>query len=58
MEIVTSAEDDICDPALARRVGEQLGISVSLLPDEGHMLDPANVESAPHRFLPARGNHL
>ena len=51
-EIVTGAEDEICDPALARQVGEQLGINVSILPNEGHMLEPASVESALQRFLP------
>ena len=58
LEIVTGQEDEICDPALARQVGEQLGISISILPNEGHMLEPASVERALHRFLPARGNHL
>ena len=58
LEIVTGAEDEICDPALARRVGEQLGISLSILPNEGHMLEPASVECALRRFLPATGNHL
>jgi predicted alpha/beta hydrolase family esterase len=52
LEIVTGAEDEICDPALARQVGEQLGINVSILPNEGHMLEPASVESALQRFLP------
>ena len=51
MEIVTGAEDEICDPALARRVGEQLGISLSILPNEGHMLEPSSVERALQRFL-------
>ena len=51
MEIVTGAEDEICDAALARRVGEQLGISLSILPNEGHMLEPSSVERALQRFL-------
>ena len=58
LEIVTGAEDEICDPALARQVGEQLGINVSILPNEGHMLEPTSVESALQRFLPMGGNHL
>jgi len=58
MEIVTGAQDEICDPALARQVCEQLGINVSILPNEGHMLEPASVESALQRFLPMGGNHL
>ena len=51
LEIVTGAEDEICDPELARQVGEQLGINVSILPTEGHMLDPSSVECALRRFL-------
>ena len=51
MEIVTGAEDEICDPELAWQVGEQLGISVSILPTEGHMLEPSSVERALRRFL-------
>ena len=58
MEIVTGGEDEICDPLLARRVGEQLGISVSILASEGHMLEPSSVERALQRFLPMEGNHL
>jgi len=58
LEIVTGAEDEICDPALARQVGEQLGINVSILPNEGHMLEAASVESALQRFLLMGGNHL
>ena len=51
MEIVTGAEDEICDPALAQQLGEQLGISVSILPDEGHMLNATKVAAAVDRFL-------
>ena len=55
LEIVTGAEDEICDPALAWQVGEQLGINVSILPKEGHMLEASSVESALKRFLPTEG---
>ena len=58
LEIVTGAEDEICDPALATRVGEQLRISVSILPDEGHMLKSTSVEDVLHRFLPLRKSNL
>jgi len=58
LEIVTGEDDEICDSALAKQVGEQLGINVSILPNEGHMLEPASVESALQRFLPMGGNHL
>ena len=54
-EIVTGAEDEICDPALAWQLGEQLGINVSILPKEGHMLEASSVESALKRFLPTEG---
>ena len=58
LEIVIGQEDEICDPALAQQLGEQLGISVSILPDEGHMLEPSSVECALQRFLQERGNNL
>ena len=58
LEIVTGAQDEICDPALARQVGEQLGINVSILPNEGHMLEPSSVEGAVQRFLQERDNNL
>jgi len=58
LEIVTGEDDEICDSALAKQVGEQLGINVSILPNEGHMLEPASVESALQRFLPMGGNYL
>ena len=51
LEIVTGQEDEICDPALTRQVGKQLGISISILPNEGHMLEPSSVERALQRFL-------
>ena len=51
LEIVTGQEDEICDPALARQVGEKMGIPVSILPNQGHMLEPSSVEDAIQRFL-------
>ena len=50
LEIVTGQEDEICDSALARQVGEQLGISISILPNEGHMLSPQLVSATLKRF--------
>ena len=50
LEIVTGAEDEICDPALAAQIGAQLGISVSILPDQRHMLEPSSVEGALRRL--------
>ena len=58
LEIVTGEEDEICDPALARQIGKQLNIPVSILPNEGHMLVPASVEHALNRFLSVRENNL
>lgn len=50
LEIVTGHEDEICDPASVRQIGEQLGISVSILPNEAHMLSPQLVSAAWERF--------
>ena len=58
LEIVTGEEDEICDPALARQIGEQMNIQVSILPNEGHMLVPSSVEHALNRFLPVREHNL
>ena len=58
LEIVTGQEDEICDPALARQVGEQLEIRVSIVPDEGHMLAPQSVERIVKRFLLVRETNL
>ena len=51
LEIVTGEEDEICDPTLARQIGEQMNIPVSILPNEGHMLVPSSVERALNLFL-------
>ena len=51
MEIMTGAEDEICDPALAAQVSAQIGVSVSILPNEGHMLNARKVTAAVNRFL-------
>ena len=58
LEIVTGEEDEICDPALARKIGKQLNVPVSILPNEGHMLVPSSVERALNRFFSVRENHL
>tara|TARA_Y100000385_G_scaffold155989_1_gene161798 strand:+ start:353 stop:907 length:555 start_codon:yes stop_codon:yes gene_type:complete len=55
LEIVTGGEDEICDPALARQVGKQMGINVSIFPNEGHMLESSSVKGALNRFLPTEG---
>ena len=55
LEVVTSAEDEICHPALARQVAKQLGINLSIFPNEGHMLESSSVKGALNRFLPTEG---
>lgn len=50
LEIVTGADDEICDPLLARQVSEKMDIPVSILANEGHMLTPSSVEHALRRF--------
>lgn len=50
LEIVTGQKDEICDPALAEQIGAQLGVAVSILPHEGHMLNPQLVSAAFKRF--------
>ena len=51
LEIVTGQEDEICDPVLAWRVSEQLGIKVSILSNEGHMLSADKVSHAMGKFV-------
>ena len=58
LEIVTGEEDEICDPTLARKVGEQMGVPVSILPNQGHMLEPSSVEGAVQHFLQEGDNNL
>ena len=55
LQIVTGAKDEICDPELAIRVGDQLNIDVSVLADESHMLEHTSVSLAVERFLGIRG---
>ena len=51
LEIVTGEEDEICDSALGKaEIGKQLNIPVSILPNEGHMLEPSSVEGALRRL--------
>ena len=51
LEIVTGHEDEVCDPALALRIGGQLNIEVSILQGEGHMLRTAKVSEILGQFL-------
>ena len=56
-EIVTGAEDEICDPALATKIGEQLGTKVAILAGEEHMLRPHVVSKYQQHFLYGHGRH-
>ena len=51
LEIVTGQEDEICDPALAQKIGAQLDIKVSILQGEGHMLNTDKVSEILGQFL-------
>ena len=51
LEIVTGAEDDICDPDLALNIAEQLCIEVRILQGEGHMLGADKVSGILDQFL-------
>jgi hypothetical protein len=51
LEIVTGQEDEICDPALAQKIGAQLDIKVSILQGEGHMLNTNKVSEILGQFL-------
>ena len=57
MEIVSGAEDEICDPALATKIGEQLGTKVAILAGEEHMLRPHVVSRYLQHFLYGHGRH-
>jgi len=54
LKIVTGAKKN-CDPALAKLIGAQLGFSISILPNERHMLESSSVKGALNRFLPTEG---
>ena len=48
---MTGQEDEICDPALAQKIGAQLNIKVSILQGEGHMLNTNKVSEILGQFL-------
>ena len=54
LEIVTGKEDEVCDWQLASKCANELGIQISLLEGEGHMISPANVTEAVSLFLANR----
>ena len=51
LEIVTGKEDEICDWRLASQVAGTLGVDISVLVDEGHMIAPEKVSLAIAQFL-------
>ncbi len=51
LHIVTGREDEICDWKLATHFTDALGISISVLDDEGHMISPAVVSAAVREFI-------
>lgn len=53
LSIVTGREDEICDWKLATHFADALGISISVLDDEGHMISPAAVSAAVREFINA-----
>ena len=51
LRIVTGREDEICDWKLAINFADALGINISVLDDEGHMISPAAVSAAVREFI-------
>ena len=54
LEIVTGREDEVCDWQLAAEVATKLGIDISVLEDEGHMIASETVSRAIEHFLAPR----
>ncbi|MFP4389505.1 MAG: alpha/beta fold hydrolase [Desulfococcaceae bacterium] len=56
LEIHTGAEDQGCDPDLAREIfQEMVGVKLVVVPEMGHELDPEYVWRAARRFLRGDG---
>ena len=51
LEIVTGKEDEVCDWQQATQVAAKLGIDISVLEDEGHMIATEKVSLAIAQFL-------
>ena len=51
LSIVTGREDEICDWKLATHFADALGINISVLDDEGHMISPTAVSAAVRDFI-------
>ena len=54
LSIVTGREDEICDWKLATLFADALGANISVLDNEGHMISPATVSAAVHKFIGIR----
>ena len=48
---MTGREDEICDWKVATHFADALGISISVLDEEGHMISLAAVSAAAHAFI-------
>ena len=55
LEILTGGDDEVCDPNLARTIGQQLNIPVTVLKGQGHMLEQQSVATAIDAFLRIQG---
>ena len=51
LEILTGEDDEICNPAMACEVGQQLNFPVKILRGQGHMLKQESVAAAVSAFL-------
>ena len=51
LEILTGEDDEVCDPNLARTIGQKLNIPVTVLKGQGHMLEQRSVAIAVDTFL-------
>ena len=55
LEILTGEDDEVCDPNLARSIGQQLNIPVTVLKGQGHMLEQQSVATVIDAFLRIQG---
>ena len=53
LTVVTGREDEICDWKLATHFADALGINITILDNEGHMISPAAVSAVVREFINA-----
>ncbi len=51
LKIVTGKEDEICDHAMAHEISDSLGLEVTVLEGQGHMIEPSIVAQEIDKFL-------